>query len=133
MKSLTFTNLVLTGPEHLLSMVTLSPPKCNPYLIGKLMRFRTSGMLLIRPRMVFVKCDVSSWEDQLNVFRVAKEKSPSGGIDIVIANAGIYGPDTLDGTKYLHKNQEPRRNADNDVRKVLTTMSLTNQLLSSST
>ncbi|KAH8695620.1 hypothetical protein BGW36DRAFT_429489 [Talaromyces proteolyticus] len=46
---------------------------------------------------VFVKCDVSSWHEQVNVFRRAKEKSPNGNIDVVIANAGIYGPDTLDG------------------------------------
>ncbi|OGM47290.1 hypothetical protein ABOM_003794 [Aspergillus bombycis] len=48
-------------------------------------------------RTVFVKCDVSSWDDQVNLFRVAKEKAPNGRIDAVIANAGIYGPDILEG------------------------------------
>ncbi|OAP57926.1 hypothetical protein AYL99_08664 [Fonsecaea erecta] len=48
-------------------------------------------------RAVFVQCDVTSWEEQENLFKVAKNKSPNGGIDVVIANAGIYGPDTLDG------------------------------------
>lgn len=46
---------------------------------------------------VFVKCDVSSWDDQVNLFRVAKARAPNGTIDAVIANAGIYGPDTLEG------------------------------------
>lgn len=44
-----------------------------------------------------MQCDVVKWEDQARLFKVAKEKSPNGGIDVVIANAGIYGPDTLDG------------------------------------
>ena len=48
-------------------------------------------------RTAFVKCDVTSWEDQVEVFRVAREKAPNGRIDVVIANAGIYGPDVLDG------------------------------------
>ncbi|CAK7223818.1 hypothetical protein SEUCBS140593_005360 [Sporothrix eucalyptigena] len=46
---------------------------------------------------VFVQCDVTSWEQQVEVFRVAREKSPNGRLDVVIANAGIYGPDVLDG------------------------------------
>lgn len=48
-------------------------------------------------RTAFVKCDVTSWEQQVEVFKVAREKSPNGRIDIVIANAGIYGPDVLEG------------------------------------
>ncbi|KAK1761629.1 hypothetical protein QBC33DRAFT_582249 [Phialemonium atrogriseum] len=48
-------------------------------------------------RAVFVKCDVTNWEEQVNVFKVAREKAPNGRIDVVIANAGIYGPDALDG------------------------------------
>lgn len=44
-----------------------------------------------------MKCDVTQWEDQKNLFKVARENSPSGRIDVVIANAGIYGPDALDG------------------------------------
>ncbi|KIV94079.1 hypothetical protein PV10_05235 [Exophiala mesophila] len=38
---------------------------------------------------VFVKCDIRSWEDQINMFETAKSKSPSNSVDIVIANAGI--------------------------------------------
>ncbi|KAL2827252.1 putative short chain dehydrogenase/ reductase [Aspergillus pseudoustus] len=48
-------------------------------------------------RVVYVKCDVTKWEDQVTVFETARARSPNGGIDIVIANAGIYGPDALDG------------------------------------
>lgn len=58
-------------------------------------------------RAVFVKCDVTSWEDQVSVFKVAKEKSPNGRIDVVIANAGIYGPDALDGELRFYRCREP--------------------------
>ncbi|KAL6250762.1 hypothetical protein RBB50_003065 [Rhinocladiella similis] len=39
----------------------------------------------------FVKCDVSSWADQVAVFKAAAASSPSGRIDVVIPNAGIGG------------------------------------------
>ncbi|OAG39277.1 hypothetical protein AYO21_06481 [Fonsecaea monophora] len=55
----------------------LNPP-AKPY--------KTSNIL-------FVKCDVSSWEDQAALFAMAKAKSPNGGIDIVIANAGVFRED----------------------------------------
>jgi NAD(P)-dependent dehydrogenase (short-subunit alcohol dehydrogenase family) len=38
---------------------------------------------------VFVKCDVRAWEDQKVVFETARAESPSGSVDVVIANAGI--------------------------------------------
>ncbi|KAF4332260.1 short-chain alcohol dehydrogenase [Fusarium beomiforme] len=41
----------------------------------------------------FVKCDVTSWEDQLAMFKSAIANSPNNAIDIVVANAGINGPD----------------------------------------
>lgn len=37
----------------------------------------------------FVRCDVTSWDDQLAVFKKAIEFSPNKEIDIVVANAGI--------------------------------------------
>ena len=43
----------------------------------------------------FAKCDVTSWENQAEVFKKAKQVSPSGRIDIVIANAGISGQDEV--------------------------------------
>lgn len=46
-------------------------------------------------KATFVKCDVLSWQDQLKLFETAIERSPSKGIDIVLANAGISGIDPL--------------------------------------
>lgn len=42
-----------------------------------------------KPRAVFVKCDIRSWDDQIHMFDTAKAQSPSKSIDVVIANAGI--------------------------------------------
>ncbi|KFZ20388.1 hypothetical protein V502_03204 [Pseudogymnoascus sp. VKM F-4520 (FW-2644)] len=46
---------------------------------------------------VFVQCDVTVWHDQVNAFETAVKRSPNQKIDIVIANAGIAGPDVLEG------------------------------------
>ena len=43
----------------------------------------------------FVKCNVTIWADQLAVFKTAISSSSSGKIDIVIANAGISGGDSV--------------------------------------
>jgi NAD(P)-dependent dehydrogenase (short-subunit alcohol dehydrogenase family) len=43
----------------------------------------------------FVKCDTTSWKDQLHMFKQAVAKSPDKSCDIVIANAGVSGPDEL--------------------------------------
>ena len=43
----------------------------------------------------FAACDVTKWEDQLALFQKAKSVSTSGKIDIVVANAGIAGPDPV--------------------------------------
>lgn len=37
----------------------------------------------------FVYCDVTNWSSQLHLFREALRLSPHGGIDTVVANAGI--------------------------------------------
>ncbi|KAK3940570.1 hypothetical protein QBC46DRAFT_123121 [Diplogelasinospora grovesii] len=37
----------------------------------------------------FQHCDVTLWEDQVALFRAAARLSPTGGIDAVVANAGI--------------------------------------------
>lgn len=42
-----------------------------------------------RQRHVFFPCDVTVWEDQVRLFREAARASPSGGVDAVVANAGI--------------------------------------------
>jgi NAD(P)-dependent dehydrogenase (short-subunit alcohol dehydrogenase family) len=43
----------------------------------------------------FVKCDVCSWDSQLAMFKAARVSSPEQSIDIVVANAGITGPDPV--------------------------------------
>jgi len=43
----------------------------------------------------FVKCDVTKWADQLAAFNKAREVSPNGRIDIVVANAGISAADDI--------------------------------------
>ena len=37
----------------------------------------------------FVRCDVTKWEEQVRMFKKTLELSPHGGIDAVVANAGI--------------------------------------------
>lgn len=43
----------------------------------------------------FVFCDVTEWQSQVNLFKEAVKLSPHGGIDTVVANAGIAGPDKV--------------------------------------
>ena len=43
----------------------------------------------------FVKCNVTVWVDQLAAFKTAISSSPSGRVDVVIANAGISGGDPV--------------------------------------
>ncbi|KAF2114582.1 hypothetical protein BDV96DRAFT_494839 [Lophiotrema nucula] len=46
-------------------------------------------------RVHFVHCDVTSWQSQVAFFKQAVALSPHGGIDCVVANAGIAGHDPL--------------------------------------
>lgn len=39
--------------------------------------------------IIYQHCDVTSWTDQLSLFRTAATSSPTGGIDAVVAGAGI--------------------------------------------
>lgn len=41
------------------------------------------------PNHHFIRCDVTDWESQVEFFRRAEQLSPHGGIDAVVANAGI--------------------------------------------
>lgn len=43
----------------------------------------------------FVRCDATVWEEQLNMFKRAVADSPAKSCDIVVANAGITGPDEV--------------------------------------
>ena len=47
-------------------------------------------------KATFVKCDVRVWKDQLKLFKTAMERSPSKGIDIVLANAGVITQETFE-------------------------------------
>lgn len=46
-------------------------------------------------KVAFVKCDTRVWEEQAVLFKTASERSPSRGVDIVLANAGISGLDPV--------------------------------------
>ncbi|KAL8880264.1 MAG: hypothetical protein Q9192_008053, partial [Flavoplaca navasiana] len=41
------------------------------------------------PNLHFIHCDVTEWKSQVSLFREAAKLSPHGGIDTVVANAGI--------------------------------------------
>ena len=43
----------------------------------------------------FVHCDVTDWQSQVHLFREALRLSPHGGIDTVVANAGIASRDDM--------------------------------------
>lgn len=43
----------------------------------------------------FIECNVADWKSQVNFFKVAKKLSPHGGIDTVVANAGIADLDPI--------------------------------------
>lgn len=49
----------------------------------------------------FVHCDVTDWQSQVNLFKEAARLSPHGGIDTVVANAGIAGADPTQQPKGL--------------------------------
>ena len=40
-------------------------------------------------RVMFVRCNISEWDDQVRMFEKAIEASPNRSCDIVVANAGI--------------------------------------------
>lgn len=41
------------------------------------------------PNHHYLHCDVTNWQSQVDFFRSAEKLSPNGGIDSVVANAGI--------------------------------------------
>lgn len=47
------------------------------------------------PHLHFVHCDVTDWQSQVHLFREALKLSPHGGIDTVVANAGIASRDDI--------------------------------------
>jgi NAD(P)-dependent dehydrogenase (short-subunit alcohol dehydrogenase family) len=51
----------------------------------------------------FIHCDVTDWQSQASLFKEAVRLSPHGGIDCVVANAGIAGKEPL---------HDPNKNLD---------------------
>ncbi|KAJ5755452.1 adam [Penicillium manginii] len=43
----------------------------------------------------FIKCDTTSWDDQVHLFAAAASFSPTGRISFVVANAGIHRKDEV--------------------------------------
>lgn len=64
------------------------PFVCTNALAGQV---KTDGVF----RTKFVKCDTTSWEDQLEMFRTAAGFSDDGRISYVVANAGIARADDV--------------------------------------
>ena len=58
----------------------------------------------------FVQCDVTDWQSQVNLFKDAVKLSPHGGIDTVVANAGIAGNDILQMGRNLDAADPPPPN-----------------------
>lgn len=55
----------------------------------------------------FVHCDVTDWQSQVNLFKEAVKLSPHGGLDTVVANAGIAGRDILQEGSHLDAAEPP--------------------------
>ncbi|OAL52792.1 bacilysin biosynthesis oxidoreductase bacC [Pyrenochaeta sp. DS3sAY3a] len=55
----------------------------------------------------FVYCDVTNWQSQVDLFKAAVKLSPHGGLDCVVANAGIAGPDVMQQGKRLDAAEPP--------------------------
>ncbi|KAI9708901.1 MAG: hypothetical protein M1828_002573 [Chrysothrix sp. TS-e1954] len=58
----------------------------------------------------FVYCNVTDWQSQVNLFKEAAKLSPHGGIDIVVANAGIAGLDGFEEPEKLDEDTPPKPN-----------------------
>jgi NAD(P)-dependent dehydrogenase (short-subunit alcohol dehydrogenase family) len=57
----------------------------------------------------FFHCDVTNWQSQVDFFQSATKLSPHGGIDAVVANAGIPDlPSTLEMPKDLDAKEPPK-------------------------
>ena len=64
------------------------------------------------PNHHYLHCDVTNWQSQVDFFRTAVKLSPSGGIDSVVANAGITDPlpTQFDNPKNLDDEEPPKPN-----------------------
>ena len=55
----------------------------------------------------FFQCDVTNWQSQVSLFKQAVKVSPHGGLDVVVANAGIVGEETIDTPKGIDAAEPP--------------------------
>ena len=58
----------------------------------------------------FVRTDVTSWESQVALFKEAVKLSHHGGIDVVVANAGVTAMDAFETPQGLDKDAPPKPN-----------------------
>ena len=58
----------------------------------------------------FFRCDVTDWQSQVEFFRHAVMLSPHGGIDVVVANAGVAGMEPLHEPGNLDAPEPPKPN-----------------------
>ena len=58
----------------------------------------------------FVHCDVTNWQSQVNFFKEAVKLSPHGGLDCVVANAGIAVADEIQNGQQLDAAEPPPPN-----------------------
>ena len=58
----------------------------------------------------FVRTDVTDWQSQVDLFKQAAKLSHHGGIDAVVANAGIAGVDKFEMPEGLDKDAPPKPN-----------------------
>jgi NAD(P)-dependent dehydrogenase (short-subunit alcohol dehydrogenase family) len=61
-------------------------------------------------RVHFVYCDVRDWQSQVDLFKEAVKLSPHGGIDCVVANAGVAGIEPLQMPGNLDAAEPPEPN-----------------------
>lgn len=55
----------------------------------------------------FIHCDVTKWQSQVNLFKEAVKLSPHGGLDVVVANAGIARADAIQEGQNLDAAEPP--------------------------
>lgn len=60
------------------------------------------------PNIHFVRCNVTDWDSQVRFFKESLKLSPHGGIDTVVANAGIAKEDVLANPGDLGIDEPPR-------------------------
>lgn len=59
------------------------------------------------PNHHFIRCDVTNWQSQVDLFKTAIKLSPNKAIDAVVANAGISGMPGFDEPTGLDAEEPP--------------------------